>query len=81
MAEQPIEFTKETLGTTEGIAELNRVIRKLHENIAGDGESVKVHSGNGVPTISAGVGSVYLRKDGGAGTSLYVKEASGWVAK
>lgn len=35
--------------------------------------------------LTAGVGSLYLRSDGGAGTTLYVKESgagnTGWVAK
>jgi hypothetical protein len=38
---------------------------------------------NGV--VTAPVGSAYLRSDGGAGTTLYIKESgtgsSGWVAK
>lgn len=45
-------------------------------------------SGAGSPAgvIAADVGTLYRRTDGGAGTSLYVKEAdagltSGWVAK
>lgn len=44
-------------------------------------------SGTGSPAgvIAAPVGSVYQRLDGGAGSTLYVKESgtgtSGWVAK
>jgi hypothetical protein len=43
-------------------------------------------SGTGAPTIAAPVGSTYMRVDGGAATSFYVKESggfttSGWVAK
>ena len=44
-------------------------------------------SGSGTPegSITAPVGSLYSRTDGGAGTSLYVKESgagdTGWVAK
>ena len=44
-------------------------------------------SGNGSPegVVSAPVGSLYSRTDGGAGTSLYVKESgagnTGWVGK
>jgi hypothetical protein len=41
--------------------------------------------GAGAPAVSAPVGSLYLRTDGGASTTLYVKESgtgtSGWVAK
>lgn len=44
-------------------------------------------SGTGSPetVVTAPVGSLYSRTDGGAGTSLYVKESgtgnTGWVAK
>jgi hypothetical protein len=43
--------------------------------------------GEGSPegVVTAPVGSAYLRSDGGAGTTLYVKESgtgnTGWVAK
>lgn len=45
------------------------------------------HTSKGDPenVIAAQVGSIYLRQDGGAGTTLYVKESgtgnTGWVAK
>lgn len=44
-------------------------------------------SGSGTPesAVAAPIGSMFLRADGGAGTSLYVKESgtgnTGWVAK
>lgn len=47
----------------------------------------KLYMGNGDPNgvVGASVGSLYLRLDGGAGTTLYVKEAgtgvAGWVGK
>jgi hypothetical protein len=48
----------------------------------------EVVSGEGDPegTVIARVGTLYLRKDGGSGTTLYVKESgdntdTGWVAK
>lgn len=46
-----------------------------------------VLSGKGTPegSVSALVGALYTRTDGGAGTTLYVKESgtgnTGWVAK
>lgn len=46
-----------------------------------------LYTGTGSPesVITAGVGALYLRTDGGAGTCLYVKESgtgnTGWVAK
>jgi lysophospholipase L1-like esterase len=51
------------------------------------GGGPQIRNGNGSPegVVSAPVGSMYLRKDGGAGTSHYIKEAgtgnTGWVAK
>ena len=48
---------------------------------------VLVMSGSGSPEAAktAPVGSMYLRTDGGAGTTLYVKESgtgnTGWAAK
>jgi hypothetical protein len=44
-------------------------------------------SGTGSPegAVTAGVGSIYTRTDGGASTTLYVKESgtgnTGWIAK
>jgi len=46
-----------------------------------------IFSGTGTPeaAVTAPIGSLYLRTDGGAGTTLYVKESgtgnTGWVAK
>ena len=47
----------------------------------------QIYSGSGSPegVVTAAIGSLYMRTDGGAGTSLYVKESgtgnTGWVAK
>jgi hypothetical protein len=52
-----------------------------------DGAGPRWKSGAGTPegAITAPVGSIYSRTDGGAGTSFYVKESgtgnTGWVAK
>lgn len=40
-----------------------------------------ITSGTGAPSHSATNGSLYLRTDGGAGTTLYVREAGAWAAK
>jgi hypothetical protein len=72
------ELTQEKLATKDGINELNRMLRQLHENSSSDGETVRVYRGNGVPTISAGNGSLYLRTDNG---KLYVLESGTWVIK
>ena len=47
----------------------------------------ELRSGRGAPegAVSASVGALYLRQDGAAGSTLYVKESgtgpTGWVAK
>lgn len=52
-----------------------------------DASGPRVHAGSGTPegAVTAPVGSIYMRSDGGASTSLYVKESgtgnTGWVAK
>lgn len=49
--------------------------------------SIGIYNGSGSPesVVTANVGSLYLRTNGGAGTTLYVKESgtgnTGWVAK
>ncbi len=40
-----------------------------------------ITTGTGAPSHSAPDGSLYLRTDGGAGSTLYVREAGAWVAK
>ena len=46
-----------------------------------------ITTGTGTPqgVVTAGIGCVFIRTDGGAGTTLYVKESgtgnTGWVAK
>lgn len=52
--------------------------------VFGNGGPV-IRIGTGAPAVAAPVGSLFLRTDGGANTTLYVKESgtgtSGWVAK
>lgn len=80
-------LTLEQLQTSEGILKLNEMLDKLFSETSSDGETVKVYRGYGSPesNVSAGIGSIYQRLDGGASTTLYVKEsgtgATGWVAK
>ena len=82
-----IELTTEKLQTPQGINDLNRMLRKLFNVISGDGKKVRVFYGYGTPlnVVVANIGSIYMRKDGGANTSVYIKEgnndsAAGWVA-
>lgn len=87
MAEGWLELTEEKLKTSEGIADLNRMLRTLFELTPGDGDQVRDFYGFGSPenVISAKVGSTYRRLDGGATTTLYVKTSgsfsTGWTAK
>ncbi len=80
------DFTLETLKTPDGMTRLNNIIRQLAQNISGDTEQVRVFTGVGTPeaSVAAGIGSLYMRTDGGADTAVYRKETgsgnTGWVA-
>lgn len=56
-------------------------------NMSASTNMTSLINGTGSPegVVTARVGSIYMRKDGGAGTSFYVKESgtgnTGWVAK
>lgn len=83
-----VPFTQDKLQTAEGINKLNQMLKKLYQVIAGDGEKVRIFYGYGSPenVVVANIAAVYMRKDGGANTSIYVKEANndaanGWVGK
>ena len=87
MEQQYVELSPEKLKTPEGVRELNRMLRVLFRNVAGDGEKVKTYYGYGSPenVVVANMGSIYMNKSGGANTSVYIKEANndsaaGWVA-
>lgn len=53
--------------------------------LSGTGVAQVHETGTGAPGFPAGVGSIYRRRDGGAATTLYVKESgtdsAGWVGK
>jgi hypothetical protein len=65
------------------LMDLLEIVKQIE--IRGDG--VKLRSGEGSPegVIVANPGSVFLRTDGGASTTLYVKTSgtgtTGWTAK
>ena len=44
-------------------------------------QNTAILTGTGVPTVTAPSGSIFLRTDGGAGTTLYVREGATWTAK
>jgi hypothetical protein len=87
MADGFVELNPERITTHDGVTELNRMLQFLYDNVAGDGETVRVYRGYGSPlnVVAAGIGSIYMRLDGGAITSIYIKESgtdgTGWVAK
>lgn len=60
---------------------LRRVVRAVNA------VDLRVREGSGSPesVVEAPVGTLYLRTDGGTGTTLYVKEtgtgSTGWTAK
>lgn len=66
-----------------GIGELRVDDKRIYHA----GNTGGFYTGNGSPegTVTAPIGSIYQRKDGGANTTLYVKQSgtgnTGWVAK
>lgn len=79
------EFTLDQLKTQDGISTLNSILRTLVQNMVGDGETVRIFKGYGTPesSVTAGIGSLYMRIDGGSATTLYIKESGtgniGWT--
>jgi hypothetical protein len=76
--------------TSDTIIQVNRVVitRAVTDSPDGLNASAPVLiSGNGSPetVITARIGSIYMRLDGGANTSMYVKESgtgnTGWIGK
>lgn len=86
MADGFSELNVEQLSSPDGVNQINRMLRTIYENIAGDTEGVRVFNGYGSPegVVSAGIGSIYMRLDGGTNTSIYHKETgtsnTGWIA-
>ncbi len=66
---------------------VNNAIRATAGFFIGAGTAPTLTSGSGTPeaAVAAPIGSLFCRTDGGAGTSLYVKESgtgnTGWVGK
>jgi hypothetical protein len=66
---------------------LNAVYVPVGQYLRMSGGAASVLAGTGSPegVVTAPVGSLYLRSDGGAATTLYVKEsgagAVGWIGK
>ena len=66
---------------------LVKLIIKPNGVLAPQGTNAHIYSGYGTPesSVTAQIGSIYLRTDGGVSTSFYVKESgdgnTGWVAK
>lgn len=65
-------------------AELD-LLNQIASGIAGLAALVRSGTGSPEGVLTAPVGTLYLRTNGGAGTTLYVKESgsgnTGWVAK
>ena len=79
-------------GTSASFPALKRSTTTLQVRLADDSgfaaiQSLYIRFGSGSPegAVTAPVGAIYSRTDGGAGTSFYVKESgtgnTGWVAK
>jgi len=73
--------------TSQNAAFAGNITAPLNRSIGFQSSGVFWNSGTGSPegVLSAPVGSIYSRTNGGAGTTLYVKESgaanTGWIAK
>lgn len=88
MSQFPWESLPPTLQGDEQVRRFFDDIRQVLTKLYLLAEHVNLHVGAGSPetVVSAYVGSLYLRLDGGANTTLYVKESgagtnTGWIAK
>lgn len=68
---------------TKNLLSVGYVEAKLHApTLLLNNSKLGIYSGTGEPTVDADNGSLYLRRDGGAGSStLYVREAGRWIGK
>lgn len=86
MADGYLELSVSDLQSPSGVAQLNQMLQSIYNNMSSDTVNTKVFYGYGTPEaqVTANVGSIYMRQDGGANTSVYRKESgggnTGWVA-
>lgn len=84
----PINPPPQRVDSPQGLAALLQSVRLIFERVRYiDPKPVRWTSGTGSPesNVTGNVGDLYSRTDGGAGTSLYVKESgtgtTGWAGK
>lgn len=67
------------------VRQLDTLYRNIAQEVNRVGDAVRQGRGTPEGVVVAPVGTIYLRSDGGAGTSVYVKETgvaeTGWVGK
>jgi len=76
MADGYLPLTPQSMTSIDGLNELNRMLRELYENMAGDNVTTRVLTGTGVPTMGAGEGSLFMRTDSG---NLYQMRSGSWT--
>jgi hypothetical protein len=69
------------LGSPAWAERLCAWLERLVRDRLGRIDSIVIQAAGDPTAIDAPVGTMYLRTDGGAGTTLYVREPSGWVGK
>ena len=80
-------FLLRTNGTTRASVDSNGITLASGTSLIMGSGGPEVLSGTGTPeaAVTADVGSIFMRTDGGASTSIYIKESgtgnTGWVAK
>ncbi|MEE8382235.1 MAG: hypothetical protein V3R78_10235 [Thermodesulfobacteriota bacterium] len=85
--EEPTSGTNNWSALFDGDIQVGTGKKLLLTGALGTKGTVGLSANSGSPegAVTAGIGSLYLRTDGGAGTSMYVKESgtgnTGWVGK
>jgi hypothetical protein len=75
------------IGRITSEAELKTFIEQVVAGIPGQAVGAGIYAGTGSPenVVTAVVGAIYARTDGGIGSTLYIKESgtgnTGWAAK
>ena len=76
---------KATNGTLSGTLAVTGASTLTGTVTVGSAATIRAGAGSPESAVTATVGSLYLRTDGGAATTLYVKESgsgnTGWIAK
>ena len=86
LATRAAQVRNETAGFANDEARVGSLLQDIIDSCFAAGISFFTGAGSPAGVVTANPGSVYLNTNGGAGTTLYIKESGvgtngGWVAK